>query len=561
MYSYLQHRRNCQLKQLERAKRIASLPSDYSTPINGEERTILSTPIGVLAANIRAKEWNPLDVLHAYGKKALLAHEKTNCLTEIMIADAEEYVMDNEPEGPLAGVPISFKDTVAVKGYDYCIGYSSLVGKPATYDSPLTKIIKATGAVPFVKTNVPITLLSFESTNDVFGRTSNPHNKAYSPGGSTGGESALLAYGGSRIGIGTDVAGSVRIPAHYSGIYTVRAATGRFPKSMNNTSMSGQEGVLAVYSPMARTMEDLTYFWRSYFSVKPWVFDHHVIPLPWREDQYKAGKGKLRYGVMRDDGVVTPSPACARALETVVTALKEAGNEIVNLTDMPSPYEGLKLASILLNNDGGKTYESYFTSWFEYNDAGVAKMSLWFKMPWIVKKLVFLWVKYVQKDPLFAGLIDTHWREQTTPEQWKLVTHRENYRFRWNEYLNSKGIDIVLTVPNATPAVPEDGMSTAIHACGYTFLWNLLDYSAGVLPITKVDPAKDQLPKDFDFQKLNGIAKGAYVHYDADKMAGLPVGVQVIGRRLEEEKVLGSMARIERLLEKKGLKYELLEVD
>ena len=80
---------------------------------------------------------------------------------------------------------------------------------------------------------MPITLLSFESTNDVFGRTGNPHNVDYSPGGSTGGESALLAYGGSRIGIGTDVAGSVRVPAHFAGIYTVRAATGRFPKSAN----------------------------------------------------------------------------------------------------------------------------------------------------------------------------------------------------------------------------------------------------------------------------------------------------------------------------------------
>ena len=80
-------------------------------------------------------------------------------------------------------------------------------------DSALIRLLKDAGAVPFVKTNVPITLLSFESTNDVFGRTTNPHSKDYSPGGSTGGEAALLAYGGSRLGIGTDVAGSVRAPA------------------------------------------------------------------------------------------------------------------------------------------------------------------------------------------------------------------------------------------------------------------------------------------------------------------------------------------------------------
>ncbi|KAK6338919.1 hypothetical protein TWF696_009720 [Orbilia brochopaga] len=562
MFSYLQHRKNCKLKQAERANHIATLPSIYSTPLTATDRTILATPIGTLAANIRGKEWRPVDVLRAYGKKALLAQEKTNCLTEIMIADAETYVKETELHGPLAGVPISLKDTVAVKGWDYCIGYSSLVGKPAPRDSPLTMILKATGAVPYVKTNVPITLLSFESTNDVFGRTSNPHNSAYSPGGSTGGESALLAYGGSRIGIGTDVAGSVRVPAHFCGIYTVRAAAGRFPKSLNNTSMPGQEGVMSIYSPMARTLEDLTYFWRSYFSVKPWTYDHHVLPIPFREEEYELAKsGKIRYGVMRDDGVVTPSPACARGLSMVVDALREAGEDVVELTDMPSPYEGLKIASILLNSDGGKVYESFFTSFFEYNDAGVAKMGRWFKMPWIIKKIYTLWVRYIQRDELWAGIVDTHMRQQTTVEQWKLVSRREEYRAKWHEYLNERSVDVLLSVPNATPAVPEDGMSTAIAACGYTFLFNLLDYSAGVLPVTKVDPAKDQLPASFNLKKLNGIAQGALVHYDAKKMAGLPVGVQVVGRRLEEEKVLGAMEKIEGLLEAKGEKYELLEVD
>ncbi len=110
-------------------------------------------------------------------------------------------------------MPVSLKDTAGVAGFDACIGYSAWVNKPVTKDSKLVALLKDAGAVPFVKTNIPITLLSFESTNDVFGRTTNPHGKGYSPGGSSGGEGALLAYGGSRIGIGTDVAGSVRCPA------------------------------------------------------------------------------------------------------------------------------------------------------------------------------------------------------------------------------------------------------------------------------------------------------------------------------------------------------------
>jgi Asp-tRNA(Asn)/Glu-tRNA(Gln) amidotransferase A subunit family amidase len=88
-----------------------------------------------------------------------------------------------------------------------------------------------------------------------------------------------------------------------------------------------------------------------------------------------------------------------------------------------------------------------------------------------------------------------------------------------------------------------------------------LDYTAGIIPVTHVDAVKDALPSTFNIKKLNGIAQGAYKHYDAEKMAGLPVAVQVVGRRLEEEKVLAVMERIEDALDNNGGRYDLLEVD
>jgi hypothetical protein len=88
-----------------------------------------------------------------------------------------------------------------------------------------------------------------------------------------------------------------------------------------------------------------------------------------------------------------------------------------------------------------------------------------------------------------------------------------------------------------------------------------LDYTAGIIPVTHVKPVVDQLPAGFNIKKLNGVARGAYKHYDAIKMAGLPVAVQVVGRRLEEEKVLACMERVEEALDRHGGRYELLEVD
>ena len=86
-----------------------------------------------------------------------------------------------------------------------------------------------------------------------------------------------------------------------------------------------------------------------------------------------------------------------------------------------------------------------------------------------------------------------------------------------------------------------------------------MDYACGIIPVTHVDRTFDQLPADFDFRKLNGVAKGAYKLYDADAMHGLPVAVQIVGRRLEEEKVLAIMERVEGMLG--DAKYQLMEID
>lgn len=113
----------------------------------------------------------PIDILRAYGKAALKAHEKTNCLTEVIIGTAEGWTTDGSinMKGPLAGIPISLKDSIVVGGFDTSVGYSSNVGNKGTKDGTMVRLLKDAGAVPYVKTNLPVTLLSFESTNDVWG--------------------------------------------------------------------------------------------------------------------------------------------------------------------------------------------------------------------------------------------------------------------------------------------------------------------------------------------------------------------------------------------------------
>jgi Asp-tRNA(Asn)/Glu-tRNA(Gln) amidotransferase A subunit family amidase len=228
---------------------------------------------------------------------------------------------------------------------------------------------------------------------------------------------------------------------------------------------------------MSRTLEDLSYFTKSLIGMRPWKYDHSVHPIPWRGEIARqfADKKKFKVGVLRTDGVVDPSPACARALDEVAVALRKDGHEVVDV-DPPSPYEALYLASQLLNSDGCKTFKSFFRTG-EWEDRGARQMSWLMALPRPFKWVYYAWVKYVRRDEIWAGLI-RDWSEKSCYEQWKLVTKREAYKAKFHDWWEQEAkIDFMITPPNATPAVPHEGMHDAVSSCGYTFLFNLVsDY-------------------------------------------------------------------------------------
>jgi fatty acid amide hydrolase len=133
-----------------------------------------------------------------------------------------------DTKGPLHGLPISVKDNCNVHGMDSTIGLGKYLNDPAKNSAVIVRIMMDLGAVPFCKTNVPQTLLSFGCANPVFGLTKNHLNHDLTPGGSSGGESTLIAAGGSRLGIGSDIGGSVRIPAHFTGVVGFKVTKNRF---------------------------------------------------------------------------------------------------------------------------------------------------------------------------------------------------------------------------------------------------------------------------------------------------------------------------------------------
>jgi Asp-tRNA(Asn)/Glu-tRNA(Gln) amidotransferase A subunit family amidase len=245
-----------------------------------------------------------------------------------------------------------------------------------------------------------------------------------------------------------------------------------------------------------------------------------------------------------------------RALDTTISALRSRGDDVVELTSTPSCYTALRLASRLLNSDAGETYTSHFLSFFESNDAGVAILSRIFSLPRFVKRIYAFFLRMCG-DPITAGLIDDL-RSRSVPDQWKLVAEREATRAEWFAYLKAQEVDFVLTPAHPLPGLPEGGGRDTIGACGYTFLWNLLDYAAGVVPVGKVDARVDAAG---EMRLGSKVAKKAWRLYDAGRMEGLPIAVQIVGGRLEEEKVLMGMERVVDALRDAGVVYGEVEVE
>ncbi|KAF7532052.1 hypothetical protein G7054_g8315 [Neopestalotiopsis clavispora] len=324
-----------------------------------EELEITESSVASLLPKLASGALKSETVTRAFCKRAAAAHQLTNCLSEICFDRAIEdaKAIDQHLEktghtvGPLHGLPISIKDNFDVVDLDTTIGFASHVGNPATKDSDIVTILRRAGAVIYVKTNVPTAMMLAETVNNTFGRTLNPLNRKLTSGGSSGGESALIACRGSPIGIGTDIGGSLRIPAACTGLYSLRPSFGRFPTLGTRSGLPGQEVVQSVGGPIASSLEDLETLWKIVIDAEPWRLDPRCLPIPWCTVDFPQNH-KLKIAVMWNDGVVMPTPPVARALKTAVDRLIAAGHEVTEW--LPTDHlHIIKLLGSAMTADGG----------------------------------------------------------------------------------------------------------------------------------------------------------------------------------------------------------------
>jgi len=471
--------------------------------------------------------------LTAFAKVAVAAQDATNCLSEIFIDDAlirakaldKHLEATGETVGPLHGLPVSIKDHIKVKGLDTSTGYAAWAFKTvADSDALVVEILRNAGAVLFVKTQNPQTLLSLETNNNVFGRVSNPFNRTLSPGGSSGGESALIASHGSPLGVGTDIGGSIRVPAAYCGLYGLKGSVARLPHGGLMGSHDGMDAIVGCVGPLATSARDLELFCRVMLAAQPWLREPPLLEMPWKSDVV-LGVGlqeKLSIAILLDDGFVSPHPPIVDALKHYQEALIRAGHDVIEWQPLDHK-RGWDLIVKLYLLDGGAEY---------YDTLRLSGEPAVQQTEWILK--------HAQGRQPY-----------TVDEIFKLNLERENFRARalmhWSatsaRTATGRPVDAILCPVAATLAPPHD--TTAWWA--YSSHWNLLDLPGVVFP-AGIFSARSSPSAQLQRPPRNDLERSIQSQWDPMTYDNAPISLQLVGKRHNEEKLLAMLNVVEEVM-------------
>ena len=458
-------------------------------------RDLTFLPAVTLAQYIRERKISAVEVAEAHLQKIERFNLKLNAFVEVDAQRvrrdaraADTAVRNRTALGPLHGVPISIKGSIEVAGMKCEAGTRLRAGFVAHQDAPLVARLRNAGAIVLGVTNTPEILMAWETDNSLYGRTNSPWDLERTPGGSSGGEAAAIAAGMSAGGVGSDGGGSIRVPAHFSGICGLKPTPGRIPSTGHFPPSGGPFALIGVVGPMARTVDDL----KLLFEVMQGPDDGEscAAPVPVRWPDGKEVKA-LRVGYFEDDDRTPVTSEIRDAVRTAAKVLRRAGFEVE-----PFRPTGLEEARVIWKKFfvkvGGMLIETMFRG-HESERSPVLKQFL----------------AWSAAEPELSS--------QSLLEAWiRRDAIRAEFLAQMRKY------PILLCPAAAIPAFRHGERSWTIEgrtvqyldAWSYTEWFNLLGNPAAVVPVSQ-------------------------------SAEGLPIGVQIVGRPWEEEQVLAVAGALE----------------
>jgi Asp-tRNA(Asn)/Glu-tRNA(Gln) amidotransferase A subunit family amidase len=447
-----------------------------------------------MADAVRAQQISPVELLEAHLARIEKLNPTLNAFVQVDAErarrdakSAELAVRNTRSLGPLHGVPVSIKSSIDVAGLRCEAGTKLRAGYVAQQDAPLVARLRAAGAIVLGVTNTPELLMAWETDNLLYGRTNNPWDLLRTAGGSSGGETAAIAACCSAGGVGSDGGGSIRVPAHFTGICGLKPTPGRIPSTGHFPNSVGPFALLGVVGPMARTVPDL----QTLFSVMqgPDDQDPSFAPVPLRSVQLANIQ---QVGYFEDDGRTPVTPETRAAVRTAASAVERAGIKV-------TPFRPQRLE------------EARQLWWKFFGVAGAMLLG-----PMLaghedeLSPILKQFAGWTAAEPAHTAhtLLDT-WIQRDVVRAEILAQMRQ--------------FPILLCPVAAVPAFRHgerewtiEGKSVKyLDAWSYCEWFNLLGFPAAVVPVST-------------------------------SAEGLPIGVQIVGRPWEEECVLAVAAAVER---------------
>lgn len=492
-----------------------------------------------LARAIRAGEVSSVDVVREHIARVEEVNPALNAavsrLYDEAIADAAEAdgrQARGETLGPLHGVPITIKDQFLVLGTPTTWGLTHRREHRAQREGTLVTRLRKAGAIPFAKTNVPQLLMAHETDNELYGRTNNPWNTERTPGGSSGGEAALVAAHASPLGLGGDLGGSIRIPCHFTGIHGLKPTAGRLPGDDNPSDiLPAPEAIVPQVGPMARHVDDLVLAMRVL--VGDPVAGPALPPVPWA-DPASVSLERLRVAVQADDGFFTPSPALRRAVEEAGAALANAGATLVDW----NPRIGEQAFDHflgLVGADGFTTLRDALAG--EKPHALIARLLGSGRVPPMLAQRLAAPLGALGQTRL-ARLL-THAGKVPTAKYLRRLGHRYAFREIYAAQLRAHRIDAIVCPPYGLVAPPHGRSVDTTDAASYAFAYSVLGLPAGVCAATRVR-ADERSNRPASRDAVERAAKAV-----ENESEGMPVGVQVVAPWWREDVVLRVMGALE----------------
>lgn len=440
---------------------------------------------------------------------------------------------------PLLGFVMSIKESNKLKNTVCTNGFAINVGLMETQQPKSIKLLIEKGALITCKGNVPQALFSMESVNNVFGCACNPYNKLRTVGGSSGGDSALVALRCVNSAIGSDVAGSLRIPALFCGVVGYKPTIHRisndqlcsyfYKQPFARTYADRNNIIRPTIGPIANSVDDAEALMKVLIQTSD--YDRLVPPMPWR----KVEKPK-RVGLFTEFSQIEISPPNKRALHLAADALRKNGIEIVDL-DLDEFFEEIFVTSAasFFKNDA---LRSVFEGKAPIKEPLIAAFKNFNRLV----NLPHFLVRYLATKPTTDRRV--YFMRAITLSRASNINSLEadvtNIYERFRIFLEKKGVEILLAPGMATPAVLHGSSNENSMQAVYTFMFNLLDMATGVLPITRV--AADEQHYVTKYKDIIALS----LEKSMKESEGLPVGIQVAGLAWMDEHVFEVMRIIEK---------------